>query len=256
MAKKKDTKFEEFIKKYEPVFGYEEFLKSHPKGKGDIQELIGAFIEEMKKEGAKEEDLSNLLPELQNRYMNGEREFFIQPVIKHYKESLEGLAQYANDNLEGIIDSSDESILRRRVLPYVAKKFRADNEKYKGLENILAEIEELEELMDKLQEQRTHREVVEKLRKEKEDYYRSAYADNEFVQRIFMSLIDDKILIGKKQKELKEKHDKLNELSDKDLKGYIKSAGLKKEDIFEMYIPVLKEAYSKKPSEPQYAQAA
>lgn len=243
MAKKKSSEFEQFSEEYSRLFGYESFFEQHPKGKGDVEELQAFWINEMRKEGANDEDIKDAVPELKRRYMQGDREVFLRPGLEHYSEAVNVFKEYGKGNLEGIINSTDDSILREKVLPYVVENYKTGDEKYKKLGELLEDINLIEKKLTRIQDPKTRDSVLNELVEKRKQHYAETYKDNERLRDIFMDLVSKEVEVHRLQENYEKKKGELNEALDKNIKGYINSVGLSGDDLIKIYARIFKEAY-------------
>ncbi len=247
--KRKLTDFDRFSKNYGSVFQYELFFNTHKdeKGsvKGDLNELLGFWANEMKREGASKEDIKDNKDELVQRYLKNDKEVFLTPGRKGHREAVQSFTDYANSNLEGILGSTDGQILREEVLPYVVENCSPKDGSYDGLNKLVQEDAELAETKAKLENDKTRNDVIDGFVTEREAYYDQAYTDNDFLKGIFKDLISEAREVNRFSQVYVAKRKELDEALDKDLKGYVKSAGLTGKDLVKIYGPLFNEAYVK-----------
>ena len=245
--RKRLTDFDRFSKNYASVFHYGSFFETHKdeKGevKGDLNELFGFWAKEMGREGASREDIKDAQEELTKRYLNNDKEVFLTPGRKGHREAVQAFTDYANTNLEGIIGSTDGQILREEVLPYIVENYSPKDGSYDGLHKLVQEEAELSKTKAKLENDKTRNDVIDGFVTEREAYYDQAYADNEFLREIFKNLISEAREINRFSHAYLAKRKELDKALDKDLKGYIQSAGLTGEDLVSIYEPLFNEAY-------------
>lgn len=243
MAEKKQSKFEEFAQKYGDVFSYENFFESHPDGNGDLEELTAFFASQMKKRGVKDEHIAEVIPTLREKYMNGDRSSFLQPGIDNYGNTLNNYKKYVGDNLEAIIDSTDDKILREVVLPQVLEKYKTDKPEYENLEKLLKKEKNLRKELEGLQNPETRKDVINGYLKKKEEEYKEQYPEDKLVQEVLVSLYTEGRVIETIRGGYEKNREELDKALDKDIKGYIRSVGLKAEDIVNVYSPLFKKSY-------------
>jgi|ETNmetMinimDraft_2_1059921.scaffolds.fasta_scaffold01049_7 uncharacterized phage infection (PIP) family protein YhgE len=243
MARKRSSKLEEFSQLYGPVLGYKSFFEAHRDGNGDLEELINFWAVEMKKDGASDQDIQDAVPSLRDKYIKGERNEFVKPGLDHKEEAENKFSDYAKDNLTGIVNSTDEGLLEE-MIPGIIQKYQTDSSQYKEFEGLINKRESLKKKLKKLESSETRDEVLNQLVAKKKEYYEKAYADNEKVRDVFVSLISPEVEVGKLRADYKDSSDKIKEQIGS-VKGYINSLGLTGDDIVSLYTPIIEESYKR-----------
>ncbi len=249
MAKNKGSKFEQLEGKFRPVYEYQTALSGlkneNGEAQGDLEQLLNFFASEMKKEGAKDDDIRGVIPTLQQQYMQGERGVFLKPAEKHFNEARNAYGTFVKDNIEEIIDSTPEEILKSKVLPQIVGKYKykSDDPQYKDLDKLVADVTKLNNKHQSLEDPKKQEAMIAELVKKKMEHYKARYKDNDFLISLFSGLVSPQEELRAFETEVKNKNKELDEALKKGVKGYLKSVHVTPEDLGSIYSGIFAEAY-------------
>ena len=238
MAKENPKKnaLDKFNDKYAPVYIFESFEAEHPNGKGDLGDLVEFWQFSSKRLGIKDDDIAYSQHELKNKYLDGNREVFLEPGKRMYKKDQAAIVDYTGKHTNPIINATDDKTLREIVLPYTIKKnYKTDNDKYKPLEKLVGEEAKLKAKIVKIQDRDTREEAVQGLVDAREAHYDKRYASNEDAREILKELISESSEVNKVQSDYATKKKELDDALGVNIKPFLKSLGIEAKDMVEVY---------------------
>ena len=247
MAKVKPSKFQQLEERFRPVFTYESEISKF-RGKsgftGDLSDLLSFWVKESKKAGVEDSDIKQATSALRSQYLDGERNAFFVPGLKNLDDARASYQTYLRENLDGIIDSTDESILKSAVLPQVIGKYKVESEKYRALDELIQEVSKLNRKYEALGNSDTQEAVVKELVGERQKVLKSKYfGKNKWLADLLVTLISPQEEMKEFESKVKLKNKELDTALKSDVKGYIKSLGVEAKDLEGIYAGIFSKAY-------------